>query len=164
MKPGNVLRAAQNLALRSPRLFAAMWFGVASLIILITVMVLFRDFESDRIVATLIFIGPSVPAAAIVGALCGHRILDGILTPSGRIAVNHGIGVSLLAFGLYTPTPMIITAIEGGGVFESIGTGMILGLQGLVIAGIPIMLVGGVAGWLLYLLRWHTEDAADSAS
>jgi hypothetical protein len=153
----------------SPRYTAALWFAIAGSIIPAGLIIAYLMDGGISLIGFLILSLCPMLAAGLAGWLRGWRILDPETVDSGFKALSRGSSTSLLAFALFA---IILALLMGINKFserptfevfmENIFSGifMIVGVGGPYF-GLPIIIIGAIAGWLLYRLFAPRIDALE---
>ena len=148
----------------SRRLFAGMWFAIAAVIPVVYYFLLFREDGRPPGAGAILFAGSAVMTAGvpvviagICGLLLGATILDAEEVKTAGQAIVRGLMVALLSYLLLFTVSALILAFNNDDLAGLIVTWAILFLMGLLVVGWLVALVGGVAGWLLYLYRLKSQ-------
>ena len=148
-----------RFAERFPRLFASLWFAVAGLMVPLWLTLTGHFRSADRWLLGLIWYG-ALPAltAACAGALIGTPILRAAQTMAPWQAMGRGVSVGLLALSCHVPIFVVGYMVsEHVGIASMVAIATFVAFGAAFFAGIPIVLIGGAAGWLLHRvgLRVH---------
>jgi MFS family permease len=151
----------RGLALK-PRLLAAGWFALAALIPviifwLIAVPYALQAFADDTYAwpsVLWIFAGLPVLAASFCGFIRGSSILDRQRVKTDFQSVLRGLVVGIFAYSVFGASVIAQALIYGDSVTRQLllyGILFFLG-AGAVVIGWLILIITGLAGWLLYRL------------
>ncbi len=147
----------ERFAKRFPCLFASLWFAVAGLIVP-TLWFLLATLKRGDIVSAVLYGVLPVVAAAIAGALLGTPIVCSAQAMSARRAIERGVGVGLLAVAIFVPLfAMCYAGTARQGIVYVPALMGVVAVMCVFVAGIPIALIAGTAGWLLYRLALHID-------
>jgi hypothetical protein len=136
----------RNGVMNHPKLSAGVCFGGAGLftteVILLTFYrQMFLDLAQDFI---------PVAAFAICGAWLGGKIICALANGTVIFSVKRGIAVMLLSFLLYCLLISALVAILNKSVTFGLGILFDFTVFGTILFGWLLVLMGAVAGWLLY--------------
>ncbi len=134
---------------KHPRLLTGGWFAVTGAIpgfVFLLVIGVFRYGLNTRI--TLMWLATIIMAGSY-GAGFGRGILDPLSVWTGAQAVWWGCLVAILSYITFVLLISLIAGIEKGLVdFISALIGFLT--LGTLFIGMPLALIGGLAGWLLF--------------
>lgn len=126
------------------RLIAALWFGLAGAAVSLALLRKQTGIVED---APILLIASAFFTATLTGFLLGHNILNPDLVQDWGAAVAHGVRVSLSALALYLI--ICFASMLLSGLLQAACAFVIFGL---IVGVFPVMIAGGIAGWLLYRL------------
>jgi hypothetical protein len=140
---------------RRPRSAAALAFGLAGLVLPAAWFLPATLHGRNPIYQTLLFVGVPGVAAAIAGAVLGHRIIGRTSVSSAGRAALLGAAVATLAlvfFSVLFATALALTE-PGNGSWNILGVTALL-LEGSALAAwLPSAALGAGVGWALFRLR-----------
>ena len=138
--------------MKHPRLVAGLWFAAAGALL---PALWFLPSAMHRH-WTLWFLYLALPgiAAGISGSLLGHRILDARWRGGGWRAALRGTLVALVAFAIFAPCFAAVYALTElpEAHVNVFGLAMAVLGVGLLMTGVMTLPLGGLCGWLLYLV------------
>lgn len=148
------LSRLRDLAHLSPRIVAGVWFALAVLICL-SVFISGSVYsivsgepgliERDSLIN---FVLLPFLAAGISGMIWGYQIFGHTITKDR--AIRLGAETGCIAYLIYTTLGITMLCIKDGDVLRTIYSGAFIFGIGALFTGLPILTIGGTAGWLLY--------------
>ncbi len=149
-----------DLAAARPRLFTALVFGAAGLL-LAAAWFLPVVAPSRRPVAFMLYIVLPGVAAGLAGGLLGAPLLDPSKCRSGASAALRGAATSLAALVIFAPLFAFGIKWTEPGWTNPLGLAWLVLMVGLLAVGWMVAVVGAGAGWLVWRqMRKLTEAAA----
>jgi hypothetical protein len=136
-----------------PRLLAAIWFACAACAPgLIVVWFALRDGQPFDYQMALLLVALPSAVAGLYGALLGRGILDSYDVNTGFQSFLRGALIAFLTYLTFIPAGFLIIIVKSpsenfGMLFKFFIAVMI---YGFVLVGWWGVLLGGLAGWLLY--------------
>ncbi|MBV9957806.1 MAG: hypothetical protein JO360_05260 [Acidobacteria bacterium] len=137
---------------RHPRLLAAAWFAVAGAmpgVLLLLVVTLNNSLGASVWLAYLGLWLSTAAMAAFYGGTCGAKILDPLYIGTGGQAFWQGCAVAFLSFVTFGFLLSIFSSLQAFS-FNFFTAFLLFMFFGGILVGWAVMLVGGLAGWLLF--------------
>lgn len=133
-----------------PRLLAAAWFAAAGAIPSLIFSLIARRTPGNS--APLMYIGFVLVTAAIAGvygAALGALILDPLHVGTGFRAFGLGCVVAGLSFVTFAFLLSLVSGLQVNS-FDFFSAFVLFMFFGFILVGWALLLIGGVAGWLLF--------------
>ncbi len=150
-------RIARVGAVKHPRLLAAIWFACAACIPGLIILWFIRDGGDPAYKWALILITSPAAIASLYGACIGAGILDSYDVNTGLRAFRRGAFIALMTYLTIIPLGFLVVMILDPSVsydvMAVIGTFFLVLFYGFILVGWWGVLIGGLAGWLLYRLH-----------
>ena len=134
-------------------IFSGIWFSIAAVIPVVYCLLLFGDWIPKFGGSLQIAVVAPVLFSGFLGSLLGSNILDTEETKTGFKAIGLGLSVAALSFLFLFVVTAILTIFNLGDPFGTIAAFVIFFFYGLLIVGWLVVITGGLAGLMLYLLR-----------
>ena len=148
-----------DLAATRPRLFAALIFGAAGLL-LAAAWFLPVVVPSRRPVGFVLYIVLPGVAAGVAGGLLGAPLLDPASCRSGASAAFRGAATALAALVIFAPLFAFGIKWTEPGWSSPLGLAWLVLTVGLLAVGWMVAVVGAGAGWLVWRQMRKSAEAA----
>ena len=151
-----------STSLSKRSLFAGIWFALAASIPVAYVFLSFGELK-PKIIADSELLTALVPIliSGLIGSFLGSSILNPAKMKSGWRASVRGFLISLLTYVLFIFLAAVSSIIPSDDPFNVIvfwGFGFLFGFY---FVGWLILLVGTLAGWLLFILRMKIVNSLE---